>query len=154
MKKATVLKDISPEIKAGDTLILDESTGFYVKDGKEAEMVEHTMRYGLFKLKKRTVMSPNHYVKSQVENMPEWFRVEREERSEVKTLICTSSTKNTKKGTSYEGRLLKFNHGSGKYEPVHSIKEAEMFQVLRADNGKTIRVNVNRFVEPSIYPNS
>jgi len=64
--KAIVLKDISPEIKKGDTLVLNGN--FYVKEGSEKGYVEH-MHFG------NSVKSPNFYDKDSVWYQKDYFKI-------------------------------------------------------------------------------
>lgn len=64
--KALVLKDISPEIKKGDMLILKGD--FYVKEGSEKGYVDH-IHFG------NPVKSPNFYDKDSVWYQKDYFKI-------------------------------------------------------------------------------
>lgn len=75
-KRAIVLKSISPVFKAGDTLEKRYGSKHYIRTGDEhPEMIECSVRFGLFGLKKMIVQTPNHYVAAHVENLPSYFKV-------------------------------------------------------------------------------
>ena len=66
MKKAIVLKDISPEIKKGDVLV--KNGDYYVKKGSKKGVVEHSY-FG------NTVKSPNFYDKDSVWYQKDYFKL-------------------------------------------------------------------------------
>lgn len=154
MKYAIVKKNISPEIKAGDKLILDSEGINYVKEGQVAEMIESTVRYGFLNLRKRTIITPNHYSKGHVEMMPDYFEVKTDKPAPLKfpTLICVIGAKSITKGRSYEGIMVKLDHDTGKYVSVNKFEDAERFNVFKNDNGKNCKYGIKRFEEASIWP--
>ncbi len=69
MKTATVLKDISPELKKGDILVKKDD--YYVKKGADKATVEHSNPNnpeGVLKCR-------NWETDELVENMPSWYRI-------------------------------------------------------------------------------